>query len=123
MAMTSGEVVFFIVFIGVILVFSFLAWGGFGRWLMGKAGVENPPRKWWFWWRAIWVYMIVAAVLTEFGDANLDPPSGGLMLVLYWLMVVTGVSVGLGSFVAAVVFAIREFRYRVRDRATNQSES
>ena len=42
--------------------------------------------------------MIVAALLTELGDANFDPPSGGIMLVLYWLAVVTGVSVGLGSF-------------------------
>ena len=120
--MTSGEVGFFIVFMGFLLVFSFMAWGGFGRWLMRKAGVEDPPQKWWFWWRAIWIYMIVAAVLTELGAANLDPPSGGVMFVLYWLMVLTGVSVGLASFVAAVVFAIREFRYRVRAGTANETE-
>ena len=80
----------------IVLAFSYLAWCGVGRWLMGKAGIEDPPGRWWFWWRVWWAYIVAATVFSTIGDANLDPPSAAVMRVLWGGVLLTGVLLGLG---------------------------
>ena len=101
--------------IGLLLAVVWFAWTGLGRWLMAKAGVEDPPKKWWFWWRIFWVNGILMTILQGIGEANLEP-NPGLPSVLHGFAIVMGACLGIGSMVVALVFAVREIGYQLRGR-------
>ena len=100
-----------LVLLGLLVTTWVFGYIGLGRWLVRKAGLDDPPKGWWKWW---WGWSLTTAVLASLGwlydemeTAGLEP--GGFVLA-------TSVICGLTLWSIFLVFAIREMRYQIGKR-------
>lgn len=114
----SWELVSGIIAVCIGITLWLLLSNGIGRWLMLKAGVTDPPGKWWFWWRALWAYIYLLSI-SVYGSRMAPDP--GLAYWFQGLATLLMVCLQLLGATAIIVFVLREVGFQIRSRARPQS--
>ena len=106
-----------ILFLVALLVFSYLAWHGFGLWVLGLAEVNEPPRRWQRWWTAFWWVFLVYSAVGAVGELYPDGPPEGGAAFWFWAPLVVALPIGLASLGFSFMFAFREGKRRWKGRS------
>lgn len=112
------EVVTLIIAICLGLALTLLLSNGVGRWLMAKAGVENPPKKWWLWWRALWLYIYLLNIAVYGSRIAPDP---GLAYWFQGFATLLMVCLQFLGAAAVLMFVLWEIGYQLRSLTRPQS--
>ena len=106
-----------LIFLLAVFAWQYLAWHGFGRWLLGLAEVNEPPRRWQRWWTALWWVQLVFIAVGTVSELYPDGPPEGGFAPWYWVAVMVGVPLGLALFGFSWMFAFRECKRRWKGRS------